>query len=118
MSAERVIVLAYLAMSTISLLWQSSTLLRLRRDSTLRSRATLPYHGLLRTSICRVAAAIAYVLVSINALWPRFEVLIFTFVVLSLIQAVWQLNSWADLRLARRLRAGAGTTASPQHQAQ
>jgi len=105
MSAERVIVLAYLTMSIISLLWQSSTLLRLVRDSSLRSRATDSYHGLLRTSICRVAAAIAYVLVSMNALWPKFEVLIFTFVVLSLIQAVWQINSWADVRLARQLGA-------------
>lgn len=105
MSAERIIVLAYLTMSILSLLWQGLTLLRLIQDSTLRSRATISYRGLLRTSICRVGAAVAYVLVSVNALWPRFEVLIFTFVVLWLIQGIWQLNAWADLRLARRLRA-------------
>lgn len=105
MSASQVIVYAYLAMSVASLIWQGSALIRLIRDSSLRSRATAAYGGLLRTSICRVGAAIAYVLVGVNALWPRFEVLIFTFVVFCLIQAVWQLNSLADLRLAERLRA-------------
>lgn len=104
MNAERVIVFLYLTMSAVSLVWQGSALIRLVRDSDLRSRATATYGGLRRTSICRVGAAIAYVLVSLNALWPRFEVLIFTFVVLSLIQTVWQLNARADLRLARRLR--------------
>jgi hypothetical protein len=104
MSTEHIIVLLYLSMSILSLLWQGSTLIRLVRDSTLRSRATLPYRGLLRTSVCRVTAAIVYVLVSINALWPRFAVLVFTFVVLTLIQAMWQLNARADLRLAQRLK--------------
>lgn len=105
MNAERAIVFAYLTMSVVSLIWQGLALVRLVGDSDLRSRATAAYSGLRRTSICRVGAAIAYVLVSANALWPKFEVLIFTFVVLSLIQGVWQLNAWADLRLARRLRS-------------
>jgi hypothetical protein len=104
-SAEKVVALAFLAMSVISMAWQGSALIHLVRDSTLRSRATIAYGGLLRTSICRVAAAVAYVLVGINALWPQFEVLIFTFVVFCVVQGVWQLNAWADLRLARRLRA-------------
>lgn len=105
MSAEKVVAVAFLIMSVTSMAWQGSALVRLVTDSSLRSRATIAYGGLLRTSICRVCAAIAYVLVGINAIWPRFEVLIFTFVVFCLIQGVWQLNAWADLRLARRLRA-------------
>ena len=105
MSAEKVVAVAFLIMSIISMIWQGTALIHLIRDSTLRSRATIAYGGLLRTSLCRVAAAVSYVLVGINALWPRFEVLIFTFVVFCLIQGVWQLNAWADLRLARRLRA-------------
>lgn len=105
MSAEKVVAVAFLVMSGVSMVWQSSALWRLVTDSTLRSRATSAYHGLLRTAICRVSTAFAYVLVGVNALWPRFEVLIFTFVVFCLTQAVWQANAWADLRLARRLRA-------------
>lgn len=92
-------------MSVISMVWQGLALIHLIRDSSLRSRATIAYGGLLRTSICRVVAAFAYVLVGINAIWPRFEVLIFTFVVFCAVQALWQFNAGADLRLARRLRS-------------
>jgi hypothetical protein len=109
MSAEKVVAIAFLIMSGISMTWQGSTLWRLVRDSSLRSRATDAYSGLLRTSICRVGVSLAYVLVGVNAIWPRFEVLIFTFVVFCAIQAVWQLNSWADLRLARRLKSVPGS---------
>jgi hypothetical protein len=103
-SADRVVAICFLIMSVISMAWQSSALIRLVNDSSLRSRATDTYHGLLRTSICRVIAALAYVLVGINAIWPKFEVLIFTFVVFCVVQSIWQINAWADLRLARRLR--------------
>jgi hypothetical protein len=103
-SADRVVTIAFLIVSTISIVWQGLALIQLMRDSSLRSRATDAYRGLRRTSICRVGAAIAYVLVGVNAIWPRFEVIIFTFVVYSAIQTLWQLNAWADLRLARRLR--------------
>jgi hypothetical protein len=104
-SAEKVVAVAFLIMSIISMVWQGAALMRLVNDSSLRSRATDAYGGLLRTSICRVSAATAYVLVGINAIWPRFGVLIFTLVVFCIVQGVWQLNAWADLRLARRLRA-------------
>lgn len=107
MSAEKVVAIVFLIVSLISIVWQGQALIRLVRDSSLRSRATEAYGGLLRTSICRVSAAIAYVLVGINAIWPQFEVLIFTLVVYSAIQTVWQANAWADLRLARRLKATA-----------
>ena len=105
MSADKVVAVAFLVMSVISTIWQGSALTRLINDSSLRSRATAAYGGLLRTSICRVGAATAYVVVGINAIWPRFEVLLFTFVVFCAIQGVWQLNAWADLRLAQRLRS-------------
>lgn len=95
---------AYLTTSTLSLIWQSITLRRLVRDSSLHSRATDAYRGLRRTAACRVIVSIAYVLVGINAIWPRLEVLIATFVVYSATLALWQANSWLDLRLAKRLR--------------
>jgi hypothetical protein len=104
MSAERGVAIAFLCMSILSMLWQSRTLRALIRDSTLRSRATHAYGGLRRTAACRVAVAIAYVLVGINALWPRVEVLLLTFAVFCSTQALWQINAWADLRLARRLK--------------
>lgn len=104
MSAEQTVAVAFLCMSTLSLLWQGTSLVALVRDSSLRSRATIAYGGLLRTASCRVGVAVAYVLVGINAIWPQVEVLILTFAVFCATQAVWQLNAWADLRLARRLR--------------
>ena len=105
MTPERFVAVAFLFMSTLSLLWQSTALFALIRDSSLRSRATIAYGGLRRTASCRVAVAVAYVLVGINALWPRAEVLLVTFGVFCATSAVWQLNAWADLRLARRLRS-------------
>jgi len=105
-SVEKIVAIAFLCMSVISLAWQGSALCRLVNDSNLRSRATDAYGGLLRTAICRVSVSTAYVLVGANAIWPRVEVLILTFAVFCVIQAVWQLNAWADLRLARRLRLG------------
>lgn len=111
MSAERIVAIAFLAMSIISLAWQGFALSWLVRDSNSRSRATGGYRGLLRTAICRTSVAAAYVLVGINAIWPRVEVLILTFAVFCVVQAVWQLNAWADLRLARRLRAAPPPTA-------
>lgn len=104
MSAEQTVAVAFLVMSALSLVWQGRSFVVLVRDSSLRSRATVAYGGLRRTSLCRVAASAAYVLVGINALWPRVEVLLLTFGVYSATQGVWQLNAWADLRLARRLK--------------
>jgi hypothetical protein len=104
-SAERAVALVFLAVSLASITWQASALLRLIRDSSLRSRASTAYGGLLRTAICRVGAATAYVFVGVNALWPQFEVVIFTLAVYSGTQVLWQLNSWADLHLAQRLGA-------------
>lgn len=104
MSAEQTVAVAFLCMSVLSCVWQGTSLVVLVRDSSLRSRATAAYGGLLRTSACRVSVAIAYVLVGVNAIWPRVEVLLLTFGVFCATQGVWQLNAWADLRLARRLR--------------
>jgi hypothetical protein len=104
MSAEKTIAIAFLCMSIISMAWQGTALRRLIHASSLRSRATQAYGGLLRTALCRAGVSMAYVVVGINAIWPRVEVLILTFAVFCATQAVWQLNAWADLRLARRLR--------------
>jgi hypothetical protein len=105
-SAAQVVAIAFLCMSVLSLAWQSTALFALVRDSSLKSRATQAYGGLRRTAMCRVGVAVAYVLVGINAIWPRAEVLLATFAVFCATQALWQLNAWADLRLARRLKSG------------
>jgi hypothetical protein len=104
MTTAQIVAVAFLCMSMLSLAWQSAALRRLVRDSNSRSQATAAYAGLRRTAICRVMVAIAYVLVGINALWPRVEVLILTFAAFCATQAVWQLNAWLDVRLARSLR--------------
>jgi hypothetical protein len=104
-SAERSVAIAFLAMSVISLGWQMVALRRLQRGSNACSRATPAYGGLLRTAVCRVGCAVAYVIVGINALWPRVEVLILTFAVFCAVQGVWQLNALADIRLGGRLRS-------------
>lgn len=104
MSAEKFVAVAFLVMSALSLVWQSTALQALVRDSSLRSRATVAYGGLRRTAMCRVGVAVAYMLVGVNALWPRVEVLLATFGVFCATQALWQLNAWADLRLASRLK--------------
>lgn len=105
MNAAETVTVAYLTMSVLNLAWQSAALRRLTRGSSVRSRDTPFYRGLLRTSRCRVGVAVAHVGVGLNAIYPRAEVVLVTLGVFCVTHGVWMLNSWADLRLGRRLKA-------------
>ncbi len=98
MSALNVISAAFLAISCLSLgvqVWALAHLLNGRRG--------LVRTGLLRTSVCRVGCAVLYVVVGLNAWWFQWSVPITTFTVFALIQATWQANALADVRLKRKL---------------
>jgi hypothetical protein len=61
------------------------------------------HRGLLRTARCRVAGATLYVLLGLAMLtWHR-SFPAATLILFSGIQIMWQLNSFADVRLRRRL---------------
>jgi hypothetical protein len=100
---ERAIALAYLVMAVLNLAWQGATLRHLVKGSTVDSRLTPFYRGLLRTARCRVGAALLYLGVGLNALYPRLEVALVTLGVHALTMGVFGLNALADMRLSQGL---------------
>lgn len=101
MSAEQVIEDAFLAVSCLSLIVQLWGLTRLAHRA-----GTAAARGLFRTSVCRVGCAVLYVYVGLNALVFHCAVLTTTFAVFCVVQATWQINAWADVRLRKRLDGG------------
>ncbi len=101
MEAERVISIAFLAVSIISLGWQGTSLHRLYGSRPLLLSTT--YSRLHRTAVCRVGVSILYVGVGVNALFLRYSALEVAFAVFCITQIVWWINSAADIRLIRRL---------------
>jgi hypothetical protein len=61
------------------------------------------YRGLVRTARCRVAAAMSYVLLGSAMVVWRHSFPVVTVAVFTVVQIMWQLNSFADVRLRRRL---------------
>lgn len=98
MTLERTVTVAFLAVSCVSLLVQGWGLRRLAP----RTRGPVAW-ALTRTSVCRVGCALLYVYVGMNALVIHQAVLVTTFLVFCVVQATWQVNAFADVRLRRRL---------------
>lgn len=89
MTAEQVTTGAFLLMSVESLAVYTWALRRLRRDKA--------PHNLVRTAVCRIAVAVIYVGIGINATTWQFSVLAVTFAATVLTQATWQYNSHLDV---------------------
>jgi len=64
---------------------------------------TLVHRGLLRTSICRVIAAIIYVTASTTIWLHRDSLPILSLTVYIFVQLLWNINAYADVRLRRTL---------------
>lgn len=94
----------FLVVSLISLIVQVRALTRLtNRQKTTSEVERVAYHGLLRTSVCRVAAAVLYVAVGVATVTIPPETGVVALVAFILVQLLWQANAVADVRLRRRL---------------
>lgn len=93
-TVEEAVTVAFLVVSLLGFGVQGWALTRLWR--------TEHVPGLVRTSACRVACSVLYVLVGLNAWCGHWAVLQVTFVAFCLTQATWQINAWMDVRLGRR----------------
>lgn len=106
MSTDTAFAVAFLAMSGVSLLWQTRALRKLAAfGAELVQGSTETPRGLLRTSVCRVAAAALYVAVGLNELFIHLAGASVTFGVFCVVQVMWQLNASADVHLRRTLAA-------------
>lgn len=94
-------------MSCVSLAWQTRALRKLASPDINGDKARV--RGLLRTSVCRVAAAALYVGVGVNELFVHVTEASVTFCVFCVVQVLWQLNASADVRLRKSLTGEAPT---------
>lgn len=92
----------FMGVALVSLTIQTVMLILLiEKLSTQSTIERLTYNGLLRTSVCRVIAAILYVGVGIATLTlpPGWE--IFVLMVFIVVQVLWWINAGADVFLRR-----------------
>jgi hypothetical protein len=94
----------FLLVSCVAALWQSWMCYQLiaPRDAI---RGTVISRGLIRTSACRIGAAMLYVLVGINALFVHWLDLQVAFGVFAATQLMWCINGFADIQLRQRIAA-------------
>jgi len=95
---------AFVVVSAASLTVQSVALRRLFAWPPVSTDAdNMAYRGLLRTSMCRVLAALTYVTLG-AAIWIRRDPLpLPSLAVFTAVQLLWQANAVADVRLRHRL---------------
>lgn len=93
MTAQQIIILAYLAVSVASLVIHSWAMHRLRVDKAGR--------GLKRTVACRVGCSVLYVFVGSNALAVHWAVYDVTFAAYAATAVTWWVNSRQDVRRGR-----------------
>lgn len=104
-SAAEVTILGivFLVVSVGSSLIQGNSLWRLTRLRPAGGEQRRVHAGMLRTSICRVAAAASYVVIGLITLLTRESLPVLALVVFCGVQVMWQVNAYADLRLRRSL---------------
>jgi hypothetical protein len=96
----------FLGVSAVSLLIQVAALRRLYRWPEIGGHTqNVVYRGLLRTSACRVLAAMLYVAMGIATLLARSTLPVVALSVFTAVQILWQANAFADVRLRRDLAA-------------
>lgn len=106
----------YLGVSCCSFLiqfWKLFTLLY-QWPATRTQNQSHTHRGLIRTSICRVIAAIIYVAVGIYTLRSQTAMTAFSLEVFAGIQFMWILNAFADVRLWQFLENRIIETAPPE----
>lgn len=94
----------FVAVSVVTFIVQTVALVRLLSWPVISTvSGTLVHRGLLRTSMCRVAAAATYVIAG-TTIWLNREALpVLSLAVFSAVQVLWMGNALADVRLRRRL---------------
>jgi hypothetical protein len=103
-TAVDVLAVVFVAVSLISLAIQLCALRALLRWPRTRTDGQSRIHrGLLRTSVSRVAAAVAYVITGSVILASRDTLPLLSLSTFSAVQALWIGNSVADVRLRRRI---------------
>jgi hypothetical protein len=106
--SELVLSILFLAVSVTSLVVQTLALRRLYLwPDTTTHRSNLVYRGLLRTSLCRVIAAILYVGFGVVALTSTPTLPVMSLAVFTFVQLLWQTNAVADVRLRGALAGAA-----------
>lgn len=107
MTVESVVLsVVFLVVSVGSVVTQSASLWRLTRLRPTGAQRRV-HVGMLRTAICRVAAAAAYVAIGVLGLVARQGLPVLALVVFCSVQIMWQANAYADLRLRRSLNHSA-----------
>lgn len=92
----------FLIVSAGSAAIQGVSLWRLTRLRPTGSQRRV-HTGMLRTSICRVVAAVSYVVIGVATLLTSQSLPVLALVVFCGVQVMWQVNAYADLRLRRSL---------------
>jgi hypothetical protein len=95
----------FVVVSLVSLAIQSGALLTLLFKWPIASTgpASRIHRGLLRTSICRVVAAVGYVVTGSVILISRDALPYLSLSTFTGVQVLWIVNAFADVRLRRRL---------------
>lgn len=94
----------FLVVSAVSLVIQGASLRRLYHWPEIGGHTqNLVYRGLLRTSACRVLAALLYVGMGIATLLARSTLPVMALSVFTAVQMLWQANAVADVRLRHKL---------------
>ncbi|MDQ2739694.1 MAG: hypothetical protein M3Y35_13995 [Actinomycetota bacterium] len=91
MSIKDLIADAFLAISVVGFIVQTWALGHIRRGTQ--------RPGLVRTAGCRVAAAVLYLIIGVNAVTWQWATLQVAFAGFFITQATWQINALMDVRL-------------------
>lgn len=102
----------YLIVSAGSTAVQVASLWRLAQWNGSRADLRLVHRGLVRTSVCRVLAAIAYVVFGVVALTSTSAMLVavVSLILFTVVQLMWQANGLLDVSLRRQLEPPAPPT--------
>lgn len=97
--------LVFLAVSSFSLVVHVGSLRRLFYKAFTKNHVeSLAWRGQIRTVGCRIVAAVAYVVVALNALLGSIFAAQIALGVFCFTQVLWQANSLADVHLRRRIQ--------------
>lgn len=100
------IAVVFLIVSYFGFFIQMLSLVRLVRSPPRNTpAASLTYKGLVRTSACRVAAAVIYVWIGTNVLFFSIDIAVATLASFCVVQVMWMISSRLDVHLKRRIEA-------------
>lgn len=100
---EAILAWLFLGVSGVSTIIQGGSLRKLLGSPKASGREYGVHLGMVRTAVCRVAAAGAYVAFGVTTLVMGEALPVLALIVFAGIQVMWQLNAWADVRLRLRL---------------